>query len=69
MFHGATAKWLHSHAHRSPITPNQEVSAFGSPTESNSADNWRIEVETGGAWSKDSKVFERGKKKPKYRYY
>lgn len=37
--HTATRKWLHSHGFHSPLTQNQEVSAYGSDTESDGGMN------------------------------
>ena len=45
--HATTKKWLHSHGEfQSPMSNNQEVSCFGGDGESNSADQWEIEIST-----------------------
>eukprot|EP00041_Stephanoeca_diplocostata_P003995 m.39927 g.39927 ORF g.39927 m.39927 type:complete len:221 (-) comp14770_c0_seq1:114-776(-) len=55
--HALTKRWLHSHAEfKSPLSSKQEVSAYGSREESNTADNWRVEVEGGGFWMREGKV-------------
>lgn len=55
--HLQTRKWLHSHNHQSPISQNQEVSAFGGEEESNEGDNWKIELSAGDTeWRRDKKV-------------
>mmetsp|Transcript_1857 Transcript_1857/g.6461 ORF Transcript_1857/g.6461 Transcript_1857/m.6461 type:complete len:223 (+) Transcript_1857:56-724(+) len=54
--HGATGRWLHSHNHQSPMSGQQEVSCFGGDAESNTADNWRVEIEGGGEWKRNKKV-------------
>mmetsp|Transcript_29537 Transcript_29537/g.94745 ORF Transcript_29537/g.94745 Transcript_29537/m.94745 type:complete len:97 (-) Transcript_29537:72-362(-) len=41
--------------HPSPITGNQEVSGYGDDSNSDSGDNWRVEVD-GAAWVQDQKV-------------
>ena len=63
LLHINTKKWLHSHLHKSPITGNQEVSAYGTrgdgdtPEDSNSDDNWKIELSAGETvWKKDKKM-------------
>jgi len=55
--HGATRKWLHSHVHQSPISGNQEVSCYGGEEESNTSDNWVLELEGGAAdWQRNKKI-------------
>ena len=39
--HLETRKWLHSHSHRSPLSNQQEVSAYGDENTSNTNDHWR----------------------------
>lgn len=57
LFHSQTKKWLHSHLHASPITNNLEVSAFGSETNSDTGDHWRLIIEgKGKTWLRDQKV-------------
>jgi dolichyl-phosphate-mannose--protein O-mannosyl transferase len=49
-----TRAYLHSHLHRSPISGNQEVSAFG---EQNRGDDWRVNcVDDKDVWLRDSKI-------------
>eukprot|EP00775_Hariotina_reticulata_P011573 gene11573-11717_t len=55
--HSNTRKWLHSHQFYSPISGNQEVSAFGSDTKSDGGDVWLIEWESKSKhWKQDAKV-------------
>ena len=58
LLHAQTDKWLHSHAeYNSPLSNNQEVSGYGQgEEETNSADNWRVEVAGGGVWMREKKV-------------
>lgn len=52
--HVNTGKWLHSHREfKSPLSNNQEVSGFGGHDETNSADNWMVEIEGGGNWGRE----------------
>jgi len=51
--HIATNTYLHSHLFKSPLSGNQEVSAFD---ESDSGDNWIVEPMGGNEWKRDSKV-------------
>ncbi len=39
--HLETRRWLHSHSHRSPLSGQQEVSAYGDEHNSNTNDHWR----------------------------
>ena len=56
-FHVSTGKWLHSHNHRSPLSQQQEVSAYGSAQQSDKGDVWRVESKSGAAyWERDSPV-------------
>jgi len=42
---------LHSHpTHRSPVSDEQEVTAFGEAGVGDAHDDWRVEVEGGGPW-------------------
>ena len=41
--HAATKKYLHSHHFASPISGNQEVSAYGGSDHSDTGDNWIVE--------------------------
>lgn len=52
--HSGTQKWLHSHHFTSPLTANQEISAYGSADVSDTGDVWKITTS-----SKSSKVWER----------
>ena len=54
--HGATHRWLHSHKFPAPMSQNQEVSAFGGEDETNTGDNWKVEVDGGGPWTTASRV-------------
>ncbi|CAN6450053.1 unnamed protein product [Victoria cruziana] len=55
--HMRTRKWLHSHLHSSPISGNLEVSCFGSDSESDTGDFWRLEIEGNGkTWRQDQRI-------------
>ncbi|KAL2936647.1 Stromal cell-derived factor 2-like protein [Bienertia sinuspersici] len=55
--HMKTRKWLHSHLHASPISGNLEVSCFGSDTQSDTGDHWKVEIEgKGKIWKQDQKI-------------
>lgn len=55
--HTGTRKWMHSHDYQSPLTNNQEVSAFGDDENSDSGDVWIVEWDTKGkVWKQDTKV-------------
>lgn len=54
--HQATRRWLHSHLFKSPLTHNQEVSAFGDDDNSDTGDVWQLEIEGGGKWTRDEAV-------------
>lgn len=55
--HVATRRWLHSHHFASPITNNQEVSAFGDDEHTDEGDVWVVHWDkAGGAWQRDQKV-------------
>jgi dolichyl-phosphate-mannose--protein O-mannosyl transferase len=55
--HVGTSKWLHSHLHGSPLTGNQEVSAYGSATKSDSGDHWLVSWDGGAAeWDRSQQV-------------
>lgn len=51
--HVETSKWLHSHMHRSPLTGNQEVSAYGGPSQSDTGDVWTV------SWSGANSLWEK----------
>lgn len=54
--HAATKRWLHTHKEfQSPLSNNQEVSAFGGKDESNTADHWKVEPE-GKFWEREKTV-------------
>ena len=54
--HLGTGHWLHSHGHRSPLSSNQEVSAYGNADESNTNDNWRVETNGEEFWERNKKA-------------
>ncbi|GMH32212.1 hypothetical protein BSKO_00046 [Bryopsis sp. KO-2023] len=55
--HAPTRRWLHSHLHQSPLSQNQEVSAFGGDDESDTGDVWTIEWDSRNkSWERDTKV-------------
>ncbi|XP_024372432.1 stromal cell-derived factor 2-like protein [Physcomitrium patens] len=55
--HMRTRKWLHSHLHRSPISGNLEVSAFGGDDQTDTGDYWKLVIEgKGNIWMQDQKV-------------
>ncbi len=53
--HLQTKKYLHSHLHQSPLTKQQEVSAYGDG-EGDTGDNWKIEVLGKEMWEREGKV-------------
>ena len=54
--HLQSGKWLHSHAYKSPLSGNQEVSCFGSKDQSDSGDVWIVELKNTQVWEQDSLV-------------
>lgn len=55
--HVSTRKWLHSHEYASPLSNNQEVSAFGSDTQSDGGDVWSLEWDGKGKfWRQNTKA-------------
>ena len=44
--HVQTRKFLHSHLFKSPLSNQQEVSAFGSDNESDTGDHWQVHCKT-----------------------
>lgn len=55
--HSSTRKWLHSHEYQSPLTNNQEVSAFGDDNQSDDGDVWILEWDTKAKlWKQETKV-------------
>ncbi|EGD83215.1 mannosyltransferase [Salpingoeca rosetta] len=55
LFHVGSQKWLHSHNFQSPLSHNQEVSAFGDHSQSDTGDNWKVEC-SGTYWKRDDTV-------------
>jgi dolichyl-phosphate-mannose--protein O-mannosyl transferase len=55
LFHLATKRNLHSHLFQSPLSNNQEVSAFGENGEGDDGDNWVIDCED-DFWRRDEPV-------------
>lgn len=53
--HLETHRNLHSHLYSSPLSSNQEVSAFGTNGSGDSGDNWVV-VCTGSKWTRDQDV-------------
>ncbi|XP_047143857.1 stromal cell-derived factor 2 isoform X1 [Hydra vulgaris] len=53
--HLATKRNLHSHLFQSPISHNQEVSAFGEDGNGDTGDNWEVKC-SGKNWSRNEKV-------------
>eukprot|EP00835_Amoeboradix_gromovi_P004710 NODE_385_length_9550_cov_0.159877.p3 type:complete len:213 gc:universal NODE_385_length_9550_cov_0.159877:6293-6931(+) len=51
--HANTQKHLHSHYHSSPVSKQQEVSAFG---EENLDDNWKVICTHGDFWTRDEPI-------------
>ncbi|KAK9808465.1 hypothetical protein WJX73_009004 [Symbiochloris irregularis] len=55
--HASTRKFLHSHHFESPLSGQQEVSAFGSDTDSDDMDIWQVDWDKGaGEWTQDQQV-------------
>lgn len=50
--HLDTGKNLHSHLHKSPLSGQQEVSAFGDNTSGDTGDHWKVVI--------DGKYWKRG---------
>jgi len=53
--HLATKRNLHSHFFQSPITHNQEVSAFGEGGDGDSGDDWEVKCSTKN-WNRNDKI-------------
>jgi len=54
--HVGTSKYLHSHLHQSPLSSNQEVSAFdGQDGIGNKGDNWQVKCAT-DFWRREKEV-------------
>lgn len=57
LWHVSTRKWLHSHEYASPLSSNQEVSAFGSDSQTDGGDVWTLEWDGKGKfWRQSTKV-------------
>eukprot|EP00735_Rhodelphis_limneticus_P012257 TRINITY_DN5475_c0_g1::TRINITY_DN5475_c0_g1_i1::g.26734::m.26734 TRINITY_DN5475_c0_g1::TRINITY_DN5475_c0_g1_i1::g.26734 ORF type:complete len:227 (-),score=53.01,sp/Q9DCT5/SDF2_MOUSE/48.88/6e-55,MIR/PF02815.14/0.0085,MIR/PF02815.14/4.4e-10,MIR/PF02815.14/0.0005,His_binding/PF02098.11/1e+03,His_binding/PF02098.11/0.3,His_binding/PF02098.11/1.5e+02,N36/PF11438.3/0.18 TRINITY_DN5475_c0_g1_i1:103-783(-) len=55
--HLQTKKNLHSHLFKSPLSGNQEVSAYGANGVGDTGDNWRVEcVKTTAFWLREEEV-------------
>lgn len=55
--HSMTRKWLHSHLFHSPLSGNQEVSAYGGDTTSDTGDVWVLQwSDKSTEWRKDTKI-------------
>ena len=55
--HASSGRWLHTHAFPSPLTRNQEVSAFGGAGQSDALDVWTVELEKGAqSWAQGAPV-------------
>jgi dolichyl-phosphate-mannose--protein O-mannosyl transferase len=55
LYHLATKRNLHSHLFQSPLSNNQEVSAFGEMGEGDDGDNWIVECDD-EYWQRDEGV-------------
>ncbi|KAI9144961.1 stromal cell-derived factor 2-like protein [Paraphysoderma sedebokerense] len=56
LLHSGTKKYLHSHLHTSPLSGNQEVSAFIEESgDGNAGDNWKVHCST-SQWRREEKV-------------
>mmetsp|Transcript_12188 Transcript_12188/g.36579 ORF Transcript_12188/g.36579 Transcript_12188/m.36579 type:complete len:210 (+) Transcript_12188:186-815(+) len=56
--HSNTRRWLHSHHFTSPLTGNQEVSAYGDDDTSDTGDHWTVVSHTKGSkyWERDASI-------------
>ncbi len=55
--HRTTRKNLHSHSNTpSPVSGQQEVTAFGEDGVGDTNDNWKVDIENGGVWLQGVKV-------------
>ena len=54
--HSQTRRNLHSHLHKSEITKQQEVSAFGDNGKGDNGDYWIVETQNGKFWEIDGFV-------------
>lgn len=55
LLHKATGKWLHTHKHRSPLSSQLEVSAYGSMEQSDAGDVWTVSTDE-KLWLRDEPV-------------
>lgn len=55
MNHLSTKRNLHSHLFQSPLSNNQEVSAFGENGEGDTGDNWMVECDD-EFWKRDEPI-------------
>lgn len=53
--HLATKRNLHSHFFQSPITHNQEISAYGEGGDGDTGDNWEVKCSS-KYWNRDDKI-------------
>jgi len=53
--HLSTKRNLHSHLFQSPLTHNQEVSAFGEEGDGDTGDNWIVKC-SGKQWDRNDKI-------------
>jgi dolichyl-phosphate-mannose--protein O-mannosyl transferase len=56
MQHLKTGKYLHSHLHRSPLSGNQEVSAYGESGKGDSGDNWKVVLPSSDHWRRGEPI-------------
>jgi dolichyl-phosphate-mannose--protein O-mannosyl transferase len=54
--HLNTKKNLHSHLHPSPLTNQQEVSAYGDNGSGDTGDDWKVELSSGTHWKREEAV-------------
>ena len=67
LFHLSTRRNLHSHLFMSPLSNNQEVSAFGENGDGDEGDNWIVECDE-KYWRRDESVRLRHEQTKKYLY-
>ncbi|KAL7542216.1 hypothetical protein ACHAXR_011773 [Thalassiosira sp. AJA248-18] len=61
LMHLETGSNLHTHAHRSPLSNQHEVTGFGQGGEGDSGDDWKVVCEGGGYFSGGSEYWNREK--------
>lgn len=66
LVHLSTRRNLHSHLFTSPLSNNQEVSAFGEDSTGDSGDYWTIECDEDDFWRRDESVRLQHKATGKY---